>query len=316
VPAPSIAIIVPTLVRSDQQLAFLAETLATVTNQSAANYELVIVSAHPYTRCIRQKNAGPAVARNTGVAASTGEYLIFLDSDDYLLPDALATLRDALTANPECGFVVGPREEMTYDGSPVPWSVASPPREAQIYTSLLAFDWYIIPPSCAMFRRTVVEAVGGFQNPWGPDDLDFYLRVARRYRALCFQSPAVTRYRRYSTSTSRDGARMLSSIRVVYERQRPLIAGSEADERAFDKGLAALTSIFIDCVVENLEERLRAGDLAGARSSALVLQREDEARWQDVLDRHGRSLSELLLADRSAGKSRAGAPPSGRSRQL
>jgi len=137
---------------------------------------------------------------------------MFLDSDDHLMPHALEVGVSALEGHPECGFTVGPREEMMYDGSRVPWAVAAPPPGSDIYTALLACDWYIIPPSCAMFRRDVVQTVGGFRNPWGPDDLDFYLRVARVYPAFCFQAPPITRYRRYSTSTSHEPPQVFSSI--------------------------------------------------------------------------------------------------------
>lgn len=95
---------------------------------------------------------------------------------------------------------------MTFEATPVDWGVAALPRESRLYRTLLAFDWYIIPPSSAMFRREVVEAVGGFQNPWGSDDLDFYLRVSRLYEGWLNDNATVTRYRRYSASSSRDGA--------------------------------------------------------------------------------------------------------------
>jgi hypothetical protein len=130
-----------------------------------------------------------------------------------------------------------------------------------------------------MFRREAVEAVGGFQDPWGADDLDFYLRVARRYEAACYQAPAVTRYRRYSTSSSRDGERMLTSIRAVYARNWPLVEGDPTGEAAFHQGLARLTEIFLDCLVENVEDRLRLDDLARARSSARLLRDESPERW-------------------------------------
>lgn len=43
----------------------------------------------PRVQVIRQQNAGPGAARNTGLEAATGEYVIFLDSDDWFEPDFL-----------------------------------------------------------------------------------------------------------------------------------------------------------------------------------------------------------------------------------
>src|SRR3954469_14275075 len=232
--APLVSIVIPAYVTTRHQSDLLVETLDTVAAQSCQDFETVIVddgsplavepivAGHPRSKVLRQQNGGSARARNTGIAASRGSYLIFLDADDHLLPSAVEAGLAAFNEHPECGFVVGGREEMTYEGDPVPWSIPAMPTESQLYQILLGFDWYIIPPSSAMFRREIVDAVGGFRDPWGADDLDFYLRVAHAYPGWCYEEPAVTCYRRYSASSSRDGERMLRSIRVVYERQREI----------------------------------------------------------------------------------------------
>ena len=287
---PLVSIIIPAYVATRRQADLLAETLDTVVAQSCQDFETVVVddgsplavdrigAGRPGTAVLRQPNGGSARARNTGIAASRGRYLIFLDADDHLLPTAIEAGLDRFSEHPECGFVVGGREEMTFDGDPVPWSVPAVPRESRLYEILLAFDWYIIPPSSVLFRREVVEAVGGFRDPWGADDLDFYLRVARHALGWCYERPAVTRYRRYGTSSSRDGERMLHSIRVVYDRQRDIVRGDPALEAAFQRGLDRLTDIFTDCLVENVEDRVRAHEWRRAARSAALLARESPGR--------------------------------------
>jgi glycosyltransferase involved in cell wall biosynthesis len=281
-----VSIIVPAYVATAHQSTLLDETLSTVDQQSYSNYEVIVVddgspldvasvvARHPRTRTLRRSNGGSALARNTGIEASHGSYFVFLDADDHLLPPALERGLRAFREHPECGFVVGRREEMTYEGGPVAWGVPASPSGARLYHTLLAFEWYIIPPSSAMFRRAVVQTVGGFRDPWGADDLDFYLRVARASLGFCYDDTAVTRYRRYSASSSRDGERMLRSVRTVYARQWPLIEGDREAEAAYRKGLAALTRIFTDCLLENVRDRARARQWRKAFRSATLLTTE------------------------------------------
>jgi glycosyltransferase involved in cell wall biosynthesis len=312
---PLVSIVMPVYLGSADQVRLLDETLGTVAAQTCGDYEVVLVDdgsprdvaavagRHARTTTLRQPNGGSAVARNTGVAASRGQYFVFLDADDHLLPPALEAGLTCLREHPECGFAVGRREEMTYEGGPVPWGVASVPTPAQLpdlYNILLGFDWYIIPPSSAMFRREAVEAVGGFRDPWGADDLDFYLRVARLYPGWCFDAPAVTRYRRYAASSSRDGERMLNSIRAVYARQWPVVQGDPAGEAAYRRGLTLLEGIFTDCLVENVRDRVRAREWRRAWRSARMLARE---RPRALLAEVGRGLGIVASAEPSADRS-------------
>ena len=287
---PLVSIVIPCHAGSPRQLALLDETLRTVAAQTYSNHEAVVVddgspmdvaavaARYPATRVIRQRNAGCALARNTGIGSTRGTFLVFLDADDYLLPEALAAGLACFRRHPAIGFAIGQREEMTYEGLPVPWGVPAMPSATSLYRILLGFDWYIIPPSSVIFRREVVDVVGGFQDPWGADDLDFYLRVAARFEGMCHGTP-VTRYRRYSTSSSRDGERMLRSIRAVYARQLEVVRGDPTLEQAFERGLGQLTSIFADCLVENVTDRLRAREWRRALRSARTLAREDPGRF-------------------------------------
>jgi glycosyltransferase involved in cell wall biosynthesis len=306
--APLVSVIIPCFISTEAQAHLLAETLATVQRQTLTDCEVVLVDdgsrlsvtqvAPRFDRLeiVTQSNAGSAVARNAGIARSTGEFLLFLDADDHLLPSALETGVAALRAAADAAFAVGPREEMTFEGVAVPWSVPAPPPASDIYRALLAFDWYIIPPSSAIFRRTVVEEVNGFQDPWGADDLDFYLRVAHGRRACCYQQPPVTRYRRYSTSSSRDGERMLHSVRTVYARQWPLVEGDPTLEAAHRSGLAALTRIFLDCLHENIQDRVRAGSREGALRAAKLLMTESPERWRALVGAEDPAIRALARA--------------------
>src|SRR5215210_7785013 len=105
---PHVSIIIAACIATPRQLTFLDETLRTVAAQTMHDFECILVddgspidlaeiaAAHPQAVIIRQENAGPAVARNTGVRASRGECFLFLDADDHLLPGALEACLAAL----------------------------------------------------------------------------------------------------------------------------------------------------------------------------------------------------------------------------
>jgi glycosyltransferase involved in cell wall biosynthesis len=294
--APLVSVVVAAYVATEHQARLLDETLATVDAQEHRGYEVVvvddgsplpvapIVARHERARCVRQANAGPAVARNVGVRDAAGEFLVFLDADDHLHPHALAAGLARFAERPECAMVVGPRDDMWYDGTVSDFVPTLPPADRDLYEVLLDFTWYIIPPSSCMVRRAAFDAVGGFRDPWGADDLDFYLRVVRHGPVWCYGGPPVTRYRRYPESSSRDGARMLRSVRAVYERQREIVAGDPALEAAFERGLARLVDIFQRALIENVAVRLAAGDHAGAHAAARLLAEENPALAAAALD--------------------------------
>ena len=105
------SIIVPTYNVED----FLAECLESLLGQTFSDYEIIVVDdvskdsslqiARDYEARYPQKlrvlaqevNKGPGGTRNSGIAAATGAFLLFVDSDDYLMPDTLEKVDALLT---------------------------------------------------------------------------------------------------------------------------------------------------------------------------------------------------------------------------
>ena len=69
---------------------------------------LAKLKQQPDIRIISQpKNAGPASARNSGILAANGEWVCFLDADDFLLPDAMKNRMELLRSNPDAMWIAG-----------------------------------------------------------------------------------------------------------------------------------------------------------------------------------------------------------------
>lgn len=99
---------------------YVAKAIASVLSQTYTDYELVIVDdgssdnsaeiaaqaieGHFNCRLIRQDNAGVSMARNNGVAASKGDYLCFLDADDWWEPTFLNEMSKIIAEFPDAGI--------------------------------------------------------------------------------------------------------------------------------------------------------------------------------------------------------------------
>ena len=77
----------------------------------------VLAAEIPGLRVLHQQNGGLANARNTGLAAAKGEWVLFLDSDDAMAPGLLDTLRRELAAHPDFDWFIGKHLEWKHDGT-------------------------------------------------------------------------------------------------------------------------------------------------------------------------------------------------------
>ena len=89
---------------------YIGKSIESVQTQLFQNWELIVVDdgskdntfnvAESYAnrdnriRVIHQENAGPGIARNTGIAAANGDYIVFIDSDDYVEKDYFQLLSE------------------------------------------------------------------------------------------------------------------------------------------------------------------------------------------------------------------------------
>lgn len=235
---------------------FLPEAIESVLGQTYLQFEIIVVDdgstdnsgeiavRYPSVRYIRQENQGVAAARNRGLRESKGSYLVFLDQDDRMTPNALETGVSCLNAHPDCALVFGFCKRIEADGSPWLHSSQKPVEthhrqgvETDYYRALLrGSDIDICPPSTVMFRHVMFESLSGFNASLAPaDDYDVYLRIARAFPIYCHEK-VIVEYRMHGANQSGSTVRMLRATLQALGAQRDYIKGNKEYEEAYKTG--------------------------------------------------------------------------------
>lgn len=278
----SVSVVIPCY----NQARFLGEAIESVLRQGYPHVEVVVVddgspdniaevvARYPQVRVVQQENSGLAAARNAGLRESQGEYVVFLDADDVLLPDALVSGVKSFATHPECAFVYGHCVYIADDGSPLPT-----PRQQQQgevvdhYETLLRFGCHIWVPAIVMFRRAILTSAGGFNCDVNPSaDYDSYLRLARVFPVHC-HGKAIAAYRQHGASMSRNAGVMLKHVLTVHRAQRSHVKGNERYEEAYRKGLDVIRHHYGELIVESMRTNTRARRWRRATGDLLTLTR-------------------------------------------
>ncbi len=170
----------------------LPQAIQSVLDQTFADFELIVVDdgstdhtrevalgiADERIRYIWQKNQERSVARNTGVAASQGDFVTFLDADDAYLPEKLEVQLQALEAEPRLGMALGGWLEVNGDGRLLaersPW---------ETHVELGLRSWVFSSPTCVganLLRRSWFDRMDGFDADIViAEDVDLWFRLAR-----------------------------------------------------------------------------------------------------------------------------------------
>ena len=149
----------------------------------------------PKVRYIFQSNQGAASAWNRGFQASTGDDIGILGDDDAYLPDGLAPLARLLDEQQETGVAGGGYITVDETGS-----IIEEQRPWQSHSSLGLETWLYSCPlllQSALVRRQWFEKLDGFDTELanGPDDWDFFLRLAGKGCTMRWSNTLVFYYR-------------------------------------------------------------------------------------------------------------------------
>jgi O-antigen biosynthesis protein len=214
VAAPLFSILTPVF---DTPVDVLEAMLASVRRQRWEGWELCLVddcstephvrpqleaaaAAEPRIRSVsREENGGIVAASNDALAVARGEFVVLLDHDDALHPDALALVAAAIEANPEADYVYTDEDKIDRAGRhQVPFFKPdwSPERmRTQMYTCHLS-----------VLRRSLVEQVGGFDPEFeGSQDWDLVLKVSEQARQVAHVPRVLYHWRTLESSAAGGG---------------------------------------------------------------------------------------------------------------
>lgn len=168
-------------------------------------------------RFVRQSNRGVSAARNRGLDMAKGEFVVFLDADDYLLHGKISAQLAAFDALPGLGIVHSGWRYVSEAGDPLgdrtPWLEH---RELDLKTWLL---WKPVFLGAMMLRRDEVIRAGGFDTSLKQaEDLDLVLRMCLNGCQCAWLHDTTVCYRQHEGNTVRNGLQQARDLsRVIGE---------------------------------------------------------------------------------------------------
>ena len=287
---------------------FLKEAIESLLAQTYPQVEIIVVNdgstdnteevatCYPEVRYIYQKNQGIAAARNTGLAESCGEYVVFHNQDDIMRSNALEIAVNSLKAHPNCGFAFGLYKCVKNDGLAFDASLESYDTSLNIYQVLLRGRCFV-PPSTVLFRRIVFEAVGNFDRPLVvSDDYDLFLRVARAFTGYCHNQVIVDYRQHSSVSITGKPSQMLYYTLKSLGKQWKSVKGNQEYETAFRNGKQHWISVFCPYMAYEVAANLKAQKLtSAAQVMSLLLRYYPQGLVKYAVERWFKLWSKLLV---------------------
>jgi glycosyltransferase involved in cell wall biosynthesis len=212
----------------------LPATEIIVVDDGSTDETSVVARRFPDVQYLHQENKGVSAARNRGLAESTGDYIVFLDADDRLLPRAIKSGIKCFARNPSSGLVFGAYRDIDADGAILSGTLICRPKR-HYYRALCQGNCINFHGS-VMYSRLALEFIQGFdENLRVAEDYDVYLRIARTF-SIHRHKELVAEYRQHTRSVSQDDNRMLEGTLWVLERERQYL--STRYERVLDRGVS------------------------------------------------------------------------------
>lgn len=223
---PRVSVVIPAY----NSAQYIGEAIESVLNQTYQDYEIIVVddgstdntqeALKPYSDRIRyvyHENQGVGVTRNRGIWLARGEFVAFLDADDYFLPNKLEEQVAFFDENPSLGLISGGWRLVTSNGEPI--------SDRELWHGLPELNleawvlWRPVLPSAMMIRRDWLERVDGFNTKLShAEDADLAIRLSLMGCESAWLKKIVTCYRLHGSGATGNVPKQAKLFQVVYDQ--------------------------------------------------------------------------------------------------
>ena len=222
---------------------YLQKAIDSIKNQNYPNVEIIVVDDgssditmeiaknNPEVIYFYQINQGLSAARNTGIDISNGKYIVFLDADDWLFPQAIKTNISYLIKDKKLAFVSGSHQKFFIDKCLIQdYKIEV---KENHYLNLLQQN-YIAMHAVVMYSHWIFDKFRYDITLNACEDYDLYLHIAREY-SIFHHNEKIAAYRLHNSNMSGNKQLMLETALFVLDRQFKHLK-SNLEKKAYRKG--------------------------------------------------------------------------------
>lgn len=249
---PLVSVIIP----AHNATRYLPDAVASIRRQQYEPVEILVIDDGSQDDCagvaaacgadvryVRQEQAGPAAARNRGLALARGEFIAFLDADDEWPEWKLSLQLARLLAEPELDLVLGRVQYVVLEGGQMPDYNFEGPDNVITNVHL----------GSGLYRRRVFDRIGNFAEDLRYcEDVDLFFRVREAGLKMRILRPVTLLYRLHGSNMTNQREKADRYLPVAFQRslQRRRRAGAAALPRWFSydewwPGCAPLVSVVV-----------------------------------------------------------------------
>ncbi|MBO72216.1 MAG: hypothetical protein CMD35_01245 [Flavobacteriales bacterium] len=199
---------------------YVGEAIHSVLNQSFQDYELLIIDdgstdrsreiieqfkTHPKVQIIFQKNLGLNKTNNVAISRSSGKYIMRLDADDYLDPNALHFMVKKMEEMPDAALIFPDYYLIDQEGR-----LIAQERRHNFDTDVEMYD-QPAHGACTMFRKAILEDVGMYSEKYDRQDgYEIWNKIAKKYSVTNINIPLFF-YRQHEKSLTKNEDKLLQT---------------------------------------------------------------------------------------------------------